>query len=89
MQVELLHPVCVQFTPFIADYGNLSPHPKFELRYQFDHVGERIRMLEHEVPKLTTREWSPLVEYYEIQILIQCDPYLLVDLEGKVMTILH
>jgi hypothetical protein len=46
-------------------------------------------MLEHEVPKLTTREWSPLVEYYEIQILIQCDPSLLVDLEGEVMTILH
>src|SRR5208283_1566966 len=54
-----------------------------------DHLGIRLRLREHEAPKLSPGERSLFVEDHPTQILFQRELSLLVSVEGQVMPILH
>jgi WD40 repeat protein len=88
-QLERANPVRIQFASFIADHGDLQPVPRLELSDQFDHLGKRLRLCEHEFPELIPCERAVLVENRPAQILLQREFALLVGVEDQVMPILH
>ena len=56
VQLERANAVRIDRARFIADHDDLQTMPLLESSDEFDHPGERLRLSEHEVPKLVPRE---------------------------------
>ena len=66
IKLELSNPIRIQFACFVADHDNLQSIPFLKPADQLDHFGIRLRLGEHEFPKLSTCERSLSVEDHPI-----------------------
>jgi hypothetical protein len=63
--------------------------PLLELMDKFDRPGVRLRLSEHEVPKLVAREYSLFIEHDPVEIFLKGEPTFFVRLEDQAMTLVH
>ena len=89
IQLEFANPIRVQFARFVAHHGDLQSILCLDFAEQLDHLRMRLRLREHEAPKLSTGERSFLEEDHPIQIFFQRELSILVSGEVQLMPIFH
>ena len=62
----VLNPMRIQFARFVADDDNLQSIFGFQVANQFNHLGVRFRLREHETSKLGARERTLFIEDHAV-----------------------
>jgi hypothetical protein len=89
VQLERANAVRIDRARFIADHDDLQAMPLFELSDEFDHPGVRLRLSEHEVPKLIPREGSLFIKDHPAKVFLKRELSFFVGLEDEAMSFIH
>src|ERR1019366_1010870 len=81
--------MCVQFARLVTDDDNLQSVFGFQAANQFNHLGVRFRLREHETSKLGSRERTLLIEDHAVQIFVESNFILFVGFKVQAMPLFH
>lgn len=87
VELEFADAVGVKFAAFVADDGDLEPMLGFEGADVLDHVGQGLRLREHELAEIGDGEVALAVEDDALEIFLERELAFLIRIEGEVMTL--
>ena len=89
VELEGANAVCVHLPRLIADHDDLQAVLRLELGNEVKHSEKRLRLSEHKLAKLVTRQGVLLMKHHPAQIFFKGELALLVYLKYETVTLIH